>query len=331
MPPTDDNSILELRGAAVEWLGSGGQITIQGVEYEYADSDADDDSIDDAVGPGRTFGKLVKRMAASVEMFLSFCSDLLGNGPDAIFTRLMRRNDPLDSRYRRTKRLSWWIKDLAYIFPPIRLGVYRNLYHNRDISRLVQFVIDRRYHISVRLTAAYYLLILLKFSRLCAFVPLFHDVLSRICQEGSRHGIKPSTLRPLQEVLTFKEDLMCITTCDAKEVPAVIIGSSEDMASSLVHYFWVWSLGLQCLRIHTRSDLEAVEQANQVVGSRLYRLAPDPNPLECALKLEVQKWYEWVDGDINDKRMQFEMREFMEHIQYIIPCGTEYGNRYRAI
>ncbi|TFK45429.1 hypothetical protein OE88DRAFT_1740287 [Heliocybe sulcata] len=49
MVSTDDNSLIELRGAAFQWLGPGGRITIQGVEHEYADSDADDDSIDDTV------------------------------------------------------------------------------------------------------------------------------------------------------------------------------------------------------------------------------------------------------------------------------------------
>ncbi|TFK49190.1 hypothetical protein OE88DRAFT_1736841 [Heliocybe sulcata] len=294
---TEGNSIIELRGAAFEWLGPGRRITVLGVEYEYADSDADDDSIDDAVGPGRTFGKLVKRVAAPLETCLSFCSDLLGNGPDAAFTRFMCRECPGIRSYRHTKRLSWWINNLA-----------------GDIARLVQFVIDRRYHLSVRLTAAYYLLFVRKWAGLCTFVPLFHDALLRICQEGSRRGINPSTLQPLQATVTFEEDLMRIMNCEVVEIPAVIIDSSENMTSSLVHYYWVRSLRLRCLDIHTKSDLEAAERASQTIGSRLYRLAPDLNPLECALKSEVQELYDRVNGEVKDKRVQIERREFVEHM-----------------
>ncbi|TFK45445.1 hypothetical protein OE88DRAFT_1214160 [Heliocybe sulcata] len=188
MPSTDDLSILELRGPAIEWLGPGGRITIGDVEYEYADSEADDDSIDDAVGPGRMFGKLVKRVAAPLEMFFSVCSDLLGNGPDATFTKIMRRDGPWVKEYRRTRRLSWWLNMHEHIvWLPSPVGR-----HIGEVGRLVQFVIDRRYSLSVRLTAAYYLVLIMAQSflgDLPGLLPLIHDALLRLCLEGSRHGI----------------------------------------------------------------------------------------------------------------------------------------------
>ncbi|TFK45427.1 hypothetical protein OE88DRAFT_1213871 [Heliocybe sulcata] len=220
MASADDLSLVELRGPAFEWLGPGGRITIQGVEYEYADSEADDDSINDAVGPGKTFGKLVKRVSAPLEMFLSICSDLLGNGPDATFTRVMRREYPSLWHYKRTKRLSWWIHESKlnpqHIWPLSKDG----------IGRLVQFVIDRRYNLSVRLTAAYYLLLLLQWTvshRLCTILPLIHDPLLRLCQEGSRNGIASMILQPLQEAVSSKEDLTRIGSCKLKEIPAAIM------------------------------------------------------------------------------------------------------------
>ncbi|TFK45276.1 hypothetical protein OE88DRAFT_1229524 [Heliocybe sulcata] len=332
MPSTEDYSIIELRGAALEWLGPGCRITIHGVEYEYADSDADDDSIDDAVGPGRMFGKLVKRVAAPLEMFFSICSDLLGNGPDAIFTRLMRREYPDERDYRRSKCLSWWI-GRHRPHPSLRRP------GNQDHGRLVQFAIDRRYKFSVRLTAAYYLLLLLRcayLDSLSTILPLFHDALLRLCQEGSRRSIHSRLiLRPLQEVVTFKRDLIHFGSCKEEEIPAIIMcapalrayrhadslecvqsyrGSSENMTSMLVQHHWTFRLYLKCLNIHTRSEFEAMNQVAQTISFGLHPRLPDPNPPESGLKSVAEIWYDWLEGCVNDKKREMEMRYLIEHM-----------------
>ncbi|KZT18260.1 hypothetical protein NEOLEDRAFT_1143613 [Neolentinus lepideus HHB14362 ss-1] len=55
--------------------------------------------------------------------------------------------------------------------------------HKAD-TRLVQFVIDRRFHFSVRLTAAYYLILVLLYglpSNLPYVIPHIHDALTHLC------------------------------------------------------------------------------------------------------------------------------------------------------
>ncbi|TFK45443.1 hypothetical protein OE88DRAFT_1669241 [Heliocybe sulcata] len=327
MSSTDDLSIVELRGAAFEWLGPSGRIAIHGVEYEYADSDADDDSIDDAVGPGRTFGKLVKPVAAPLEMFFSFCSDLLGNGPDPTFTRLMCRKHSIPKKFGRRRNLTWWCKE--------HLIQLWTIYYEDDenIERLVQFVIDRRYKFSVRLTAAYYLLILLQSLRsfqLWRILPLMHNALLRLCQEGSRRGINSSILKPLEEVVTFNEELKHIIYCWSQKMPDVIIGSGGGVTSL---FLLTRQLHPLCYDydIRTRSDLEAVEQALQVILSSLRRLPPATNFFMDALRKVVAGECDYLARHINEERGVIKTKEFLEHVQYTIPCGPGYGSRYTSV
>ncbi|TFK45432.1 hypothetical protein OE88DRAFT_1649295 [Heliocybe sulcata] len=305
---SSDNSVVELRGSAFKWLGSGGRITINNIEYEYADSDADDDSIEDALGPGRTVGKLLKRVSAPVEMFLSFCSDILGNGPDSIFTRLMHCHFPHRKTYRQTKHISWWFNEFGLCL------LETSSEDDHQAQRLVQFVIDRRYHLSVRLTTAYYLLLLLEWTQLadlCHTVLLIHDVLLQFCQECSRKGITSTILRPLEDVVSFREDVIRIGSCGNKEISAVIM--------------------LICSHdIRTMSDYEATEQACQLICSTLRCCSANTNPLTSALKSRVQLDCDNFLRRINYKRSAIETQEFIENMQYIIPCGLDYGSLYRA-
>ncbi|TFK49191.1 hypothetical protein OE88DRAFT_1662603 [Heliocybe sulcata] len=325
MSPAHDDSIVELGGPTFEWLGPGGRLTIDDVEYEYADSDADDDSIDDAVGPGRTFGKLVKRVAAPVEMFLSFCSDLLGNGPNATFTRLMRRQFPWSIRSRRTRNLSWWLGNWLYVTSMVSED-------NDEIWRLIQFVIDRRYNFSVRLTAAYYLLILLQSLRsfqLSHILPLVHNPLLRLCQEGFRRGINSSILQPLEEVVTLNEDLKRIANCGLEETPGIVIGSSGSATSLQLLHRQLFGLYYEH-HIRTRSDLEAMEHAQQVIHSSLCRPTPTTNPFTSALTRRVWLDDRWLESRIDEDTRAIRMKEFLEHLQYVIPCGPGYGSRYTS-
>ncbi|TFK45439.1 hypothetical protein OE88DRAFT_1649301 [Heliocybe sulcata] len=317
MSPAQDLSVVELSGAAFEWLGPGGRITIGDVKYEYADSDNDDSSIDDAVGPGRTFGRLVKRVAAPLEMFLSLCSDLLGNGPDATYTRLIRRSRPWGKEtgdYRCTRHLGWWFKQPFMLFEIMSASS-----HPRDeTERLVQFTIDRRYNLSVRLTAAYYLSLLvlsLPPDEHCHTLPLVHDALLRLCQEASRRGISPTIMRPLEELVVFKEDLICIASCPPEDVPAVIMDSSWTMVSPLVHYYSTFRLQDVPIRIHTRSELEAFEQAMEAIRSNPYYFQPDIDPLTSAVKSEARQRYNVIAYSLDNKRRLIEINEFIEHME----------------
>ncbi|KZT18566.1 hypothetical protein NEOLEDRAFT_1143236 [Neolentinus lepideus HHB14362 ss-1] len=146
MPFIADMSIVELRSLPTEGLGPGSRITIENKDYEYFNSD-DDDSIDNASGPGKTFYKLIKRISAPIEIFISYCSDLVGNGPDALYAGLMAQ----DCGYRRYSRynrkhvgLYHWAGRLPWSMISFRRRDYR------PARGLIDFVIDRRYAFSVR-------------------------------------------------------------------------------------------------------------------------------------------------------------------------------------
>ncbi|TFK46565.1 hypothetical protein OE88DRAFT_1667618 [Heliocybe sulcata] len=222
-----DTTHVDLTSANLEWLGPGSLITVRGIDYEYADSDASDD---DAPGPGHTLGKLVKRVSAPLEMFLGLCSDLLGNGPDAIFCGLMDSEFPPPRRkgevlrVRRRRNLVFWIRSIEGDDNPLWSG-----YGVVDgvIARLLPFIIDRRYHFSVRLTAAHYLLVLLArcihTGHILPFISNILDALLRLCQEGSRRGYSAETLKPLVRTLASRDDFLRISYCGKKEVPDAVL------------------------------------------------------------------------------------------------------------
>ncbi|KZT18264.1 hypothetical protein NEOLEDRAFT_193948 [Neolentinus lepideus HHB14362 ss-1] len=131
-----DMSIIELRGLPTEGLVPGSRITVGNEEYEYLDSD-DEDSIDDAPGPGRTLYKQIKRVSAPVEMFISYCSDLAGNGPDALFERALngvhRSRSSLGHKRKHTG-LYYWAG-----FPHLTV-IYPGFHDYRCAARLIDFV-----------------------------------------------------------------------------------------------------------------------------------------------------------------------------------------------
>ncbi|TFK52309.1 hypothetical protein OE88DRAFT_1386259 [Heliocybe sulcata] len=206
MTSANDLPMLELRGPEVVRLRPGGTIRIDDEEYEYFESSDDESIDDDRPVAGRMVGKLIKRLAAPVEMFLDYCSDLAGKGPNAIFTRLVIRvpqalKNGHVVRRGSSKPLSYWTEQLkkSRIQFPIRFEDRTSRRQQREakvtirkaLKRLVKFTIDRRYPFQIRLTASYYLVFVLLLSQGIEGVVdgiAAQDALLRISQEGSRQG-----------------------------------------------------------------------------------------------------------------------------------------------
>ncbi|TFK45288.1 hypothetical protein OE88DRAFT_1729788 [Heliocybe sulcata] len=319
---------LKLRGYATGGLSSGTTVTIGQDRYEYCSS-SDDESLDDPPGAGQTLGKLVKRVSIPIEKFLSFCSDLSGHGPDAVFTRIS------DNSYlnlgKHSKRLDFWIK-----LHPEDAGLYHpSAADEKKVERLMHFVTDRRYNLSVRLTAAHYLVLLLSYTHhtdLSSLVSPISSVLLRICQEGTRRGCSPSILRPLGEVVVYKDYLPNITDCTSREISDAIVGPQNGHTSSLVLLHQLYTLW--DLRGHRhKSDVEAVYRAMKALQpemNQLPSLPPDASPLEFALRRAANIWYKRLVESIPGDRREVEMNKLIERMQYTIPCGRSYGSRYMA-
>ncbi|KZT18268.1 hypothetical protein NEOLEDRAFT_1246528, partial [Neolentinus lepideus HHB14362 ss-1] len=182
-----DMSIIELRGLPTEGLGPGSRITIGNKEYEYYDSD-DDDSIDDSPGPGRTLYKLIKRVSAPVEMFI---------------TKSHRSRSSFEYK-RKHSGIYYWTLNLHPNIPWLDIHYYRRA------ARLVDFVIDSRYAFSVRLTAAYYLTLVLAYISLyhrhtiLRMIPLIYEALELIHEDGCRKISFARHSRPLYDLLLCK-------------------------------------------------------------------------------------------------------------------------------
>ncbi|TFK45292.1 hypothetical protein OE88DRAFT_1740446 [Heliocybe sulcata] len=281
----DDRSIMEMRGPAVDWLGPGDRVTIDGIEYEYADSTTSDESVEDAVGPGRTVGKLVKRIAAPIELFLSYCSDLVGQGPDATFIKLMCSKERMRPKPGRRKRLAYWTNHLEE-WPH---WCCHSEFRVKAIRGLVDLSIDRRYEFPVRLTAAYYLQLLLASGNpyvVRSFIPELLEVLLRICQEGSRRGCAPAVLRPLYETIIGKDDIVRIFNCEDSELRQVIANMQDPSPCSML--ICMRRLRLGQLR---RSTLDMADRALETYARSSKEQPSDETSFEAALRMVLPVYH----------------------------------------
>ncbi|KZT18269.1 hypothetical protein NEOLEDRAFT_1173652 [Neolentinus lepideus HHB14362 ss-1] len=296
MSSSTDSSIIELRGNDIEWLSPGGRIVIHGVEYEYENS-SDDESIDNRVGLGRTLDRMLKRVSAPVEMFLSYCSELRGNGPEAIFARaspVTSAGNVISSR--RPRRLSFWIHRYAAHSMWLVLAV-PNV--SADLNAMIPFIIDRRYQFSTRLLGAYYM-VLLSLSahnhhRLFHNAD-YHRALLQICQEVCRRGYPANIMRLLCELVTDIGNNKLRAFDDGLSDIPELLSRPIDMSISLV--LLSIQMGILSVCLTAKHGPQVFTTVKRWIW--LQRICPrNPNPLEVALWTYIEEYRRRIEDNID--------------------------------